>query len=703
MLIYGAAFSQRGLELARRLAAGLSQEGNQVDVATTKRLASKAGTTDVRAMGDVYAWAADAFARADALLFVCACGIALRSIAPYVCDKFRDPAVVCVDEAGSFAIPLLSGHVGGANELARRVASLCGARAVVTTATDVNGVFAVDEWAHQNDLAIAERNLAMEVSVALLEGRPVGFSSDVATEGMLPHGLVGGSDALSCELGIDVTCDTGAQPFSRTLHLVPRMVTVGVGCKRGTTATTILSAIDACLERAHIDPRAVRTIASIDVKADEQGLCEAACMRGWELRFHTSEELAAVPGEFSSSEFVLRTVGVDNVCERAACACGERLVLGRVAKDGVTVAVSAKAPAKLTFSSYEVKGDESGKRVSPVSRSSGSCEARVVTCVGLGPGGKKDMTLRAHEALQSAEVIVGYTTYVDLVRDEYPLAEFVATPMRKETERCRIALERASVGQRVAVVCSGDPGVYGMAGLLCELAPAYPGVSVEVVPGVTAATGGAALLGAPLMNDWCCISLSDLMTPWDKIEERLRAASQANLCICLYNPGSRGRADHLRRACDVLLEAASKNTVCGLVRSIGRPDESSRILTLAELRDTHVDMLTCVFVGNSQTRVVDGHMVTSRGYDVGRGEEAFQKGVPPLPHAFQKGVSPLPRGGQRECPHRSMVPRSRMCSCSAERPRGASSWNGWTLVERAKSLRASPPNMGPSSCGRASG
>jgi precorrin-3B C17-methyltransferase len=254
------------------------------------------------------------------------------------------------------------------------------------------------------------------------------------------------------------------------------------------------------------------------------------------------------------------------------------------------------------------------------------------------------MTLRAREELQNAEVIVGYTTYVDLVRGEYPQAEFVTTPMRKEAERCRIALERASAGQRVAVVCSGDPGVYGMAGLLHELAPAYPGVSVEVVPGVTAATGGAALLGAPLMTDWCCVSLSDLMTPWHKIEARLRAASRADFCICLYNPGSRGRADHLRRACDVLLEYASPSTVCGVVRNIGRTDESSRILTLAELRNTHVDMLTCVFIGNSQTRAIDGHMVTPRGYDVRRGE-VDQKGVSPS----VQGVAPSVYGHTR--PH----------------------------------------------------
>ena len=237
-----------------------------------------------------------------------------------------------------------------------------------------------------------------------------------------------------------------------------------------------------------------------------------------------------------------------------------------------------------------------------------------VTCVGLGPGAADDLTLRARAALEDAELIVGYTTYIELIRDAFAHKELLATPMRGEVERCRLALERAAEGTRVAVVCSGDPGVYGMAGLLIQLAPAYPGVEVEVIPGVTAATGGAAVLGAPLMHDWCTISLSDLMTPWELIERRLAAAAEADFCISLYNPSSHGRSDYLRRACDVLLAHLDPATVCGWVRNVGRDGEESHVLTLRELRDARVDMLTCVFVGNSQTRVVDGRMVTPRGY-----------------------------------------------------------------------------------------
>lgn len=237
-----------------------------------------------------------------------------------------------------------------------------------------------------------------------------------------------------------------------------------------------------------------------------------------------------------------------------------------------------------------------------------------LTCVGLGPGGAADMTLRARMALEDAQVIVGYATYIDLVRQEFPDKEFHSTGMRGEVERCRWALERAAAGDEVAMVCSGDPGVYGMAGLLMELAPAYPGVEVVVVPGVTAACGAAAVLGAPLMHDWCSISLSDLMTPWEVIERRLSAAAEADFCIALYNPSSKGRKDYLRRACDVLLSYRGPATACGFVRNVGRLGEEGATLTLGELRDTQVDMLTCVIIGNSQTRVVDGHLVTPRGY-----------------------------------------------------------------------------------------
>ena len=234
--------------------------------------------------------------------------------------------------------------------------------------------------------------------------------------------------------------------------------------------------------------------------------------------------------------------------------------------------------------------------------------------VGLGPGGADDMSGRARKAIQSCDLVVGYTVYIDLLRDEFPEKEVLTTPMRKEVERCRAALEQAAAGRSVAMVCSGDPGVYGMAGLIYELAGEYPPVEIEIVPGISAANGGAAVLGAPLIHDFCVISLSDLLTPWETIAKRLAAAAEADFVISLYNPSSHKRPDYLHRACDILLQRKDPSTICGTVRNIGREGEEARVLTLGELRDTQVDMFTTVFVGNSQTMQVDGHMVTPRGY-----------------------------------------------------------------------------------------
>ena len=233
---------------------------------------------------------------------------------------------------------------------------------------------------------------------------------------------------------------------------------------------------------------------------------------------------------------------------------------------------------------------------------------------GLGPGAADQMTIRARKVLETCPVIIGYTVYIDLIREEFPDKTFLSTPMRKEADRCRMAFAEAQKGQDVAMVCSGDAGIYGMAGLICEIGEEYPGIGIEVVPGITAASGGAAVLGAPLMHDFAVISLSDLLTPWKLIAKRLDAAAQADFVICLYNPSSRKRSDYLERACGMILESRDPKTVCGIARNIGRDGESCRILTLEQLKDTKVDMFSTVFIGNSKTMELNGRMVTPRGY-----------------------------------------------------------------------------------------
>ena len=225
------------------------------------------------------------------------------------------------------------------------------------------------------------------------------------------------------------------------------------------------------------------------------------------------------------------------------------------------------------------------------------------------------MTAQAQSALQQAEVLCGYTVYLDLIRPYFPDKTFYSTGMTKEIDRCRWALETAQSGKTVALVCSGDAGVYGMASPLLELAEQFPAVTVEIVPGLTAALSGGAVLGAPLAHDFCVISLSDRLTPWVVIEKRLAAAAMGDFCVALYNPSSKGRPDHLEKAVRILLEnGKSPETVCGLVRNIGREGQSHVILPLAQLEHTPVDMFTTVFIGNAQTRELQGRMVTPRGY-----------------------------------------------------------------------------------------
>ncbi|MGN0615543.1 precorrin-3B C(17)-methyltransferase [Ruminococcus flavefaciens] len=233
--------------------------------------------------------------------------------------------------------------------------------------------------------------------------------------------------------------------------------------------------------------------------------------------------------------------------------------------------------------------------------------------VGIGAGSRDGMTIAAEKAIISSELIVGYTKYVELLREHFPEKKYSSTGMKQERERVEFALKEAA-DKTVSLVCSGDPQLYGMAGLAYELSGSYPDVEIKVVSGVTAAYSGGAVLGSPLTHDFAVISLSDLLTPAEKIRKRLECAAECDMVIVLYNPSSKSRVDYLQKACDIVLKYRSGDTVCGYVRNIGREGEESRIMTLAELRNTAVDMFTTVYIGSSETKVIGGKMVTPRGY-----------------------------------------------------------------------------------------
>jgi len=234
--------------------------------------------------------------------------------------------------------------------------------------------------------------------------------------------------------------------------------------------------------------------------------------------------------------------------------------------------------------------------------------------VGMGPGEEAQMTNQALQVLDEMDTIVGYTVYLELLGDRYKDKEFLSTPMKQEVKRCEMCFEEAKKGKKVAMICSGDAGVYGMACLMLELGEKEPDIDVQVIPGITAAVSGAAVLGAPLNHDFCIISLSDLLTPWELIEKRLRCAGEGDFAIALYNPSSMKRHDYLQKACDILLESRSEDNAAGFVENIGREGTKATAMTLKELRDTPVNMFTTVFIGNSKTRISGNQLITPRGY-----------------------------------------------------------------------------------------
>lgn len=241
---------------------------------------------------------------------------------------------------------------------------------------------------------------------------------------------------------------------------------------------------------------------------------------------------------------------------------------------------------------------------------------QMIYIVGMGPGREDMMTEQALEVLDSCQVIVGYTVYLNLLGERFAEKELLSTPMRQETERCHLCFQKAAEGKRVAMICSGDAGIYGMASLMYEIGTQYPEIELSVIPGITAASSGAAALGAPLNHDFCVISLSDLLTPWELIEKRLRAAAAGDFCMAVYNPASKKRADYLQRACDILLETLPEERACGYVENIGREGTRTTVCTLGELRDKKVNMFTTVFIGNSTTRIYGDKLVTKRGYRI---------------------------------------------------------------------------------------
>jgi cobalt-precorrin 5A hydrolase/precorrin-3B C17-methyltransferase len=535
--------------------------------------------------GDLAAGVADLWGAVDGLVLICATGIAVRTIGPLLVDKHQDPAVVCVDDGGRWAIALAGGH-RGANDLARQVAGLIDAEPVVTTATDDAGLPALDTLVGFH----AEGDIA-GVTRAWLDGAPPDVAVDPElSRWPLPPDIPPLSGSLPGEPRQVRITDRAVEPGPNEVVLRPASLVVGVGSSSGADPAGIAELVATALRDAELAPQSVGLIASVDLKAREPGIVALAANLGVELRTFPAEGLAQVVVP-NPSPVVDAAVGTPSVAEAAALAA---------AGPSATLVVPKQRSAEATVAIARRAGPEGHLAV-----------------VGLGPGDPAWRTPAAAAAVGGAQVVIGYGPYVDLAADlTGPQHELVRSPIGAESDRCAEALDRAARGQRVALVCSGDPGVYAMASLACELAPAHGSPPMTVVPGVTAALAGAALLGAPLGHDHAAVSLSDLLTPWPVIEKRLVAVAEGDMAVSFYNPRSGRRVWQLDRALDILADHRPPSCPLAVLTDVGRPGQRILRSTL-EAREKLVpcvDMLSLVVVGSSTTRWIGSRMVTPRGY-----------------------------------------------------------------------------------------
>ncbi len=594
-----------------------------------------AGRCTARLFDDLADCLTQTFRAGRPIVGVCSSAILIRTLALHLSDKTQEPPVLAVAEDGSSVVPLLGGH-RGANALARKLAAALDGTAAITTAGDVRFGIALD--APPQGWSLPSAAPVKEVTAALLAGGEVHISDDLTwldepladdagpattprarmTAHTQAHAASGSSQP---KLSIKASVHRTAHPMDDnelTLIYHPRAVVVGVGSDRNCPPADLAELVEAALASSSIAPEAVACVASIDLKADERAVIELAERLGVPARFFSADEINAVAARIPNpSDIVLREVGVPGVAEGAAlCAVGTqgRLLVEKRKAARCTVAIAA-APAPID--------------PHRIGRPRGH-----LSVVGLGPGAVAWRTPQATAALHEAEDWVGYDLYLDLARDLASNQQEHRFPLGGEEDRVRHALRLASAGRRVALVCSGDPGIYAMAALVFEVLAlhgvddsvtrAMAQVDVEVCPGISAFQAAAARLGAPIGHDFCCISLSDLLTPWQAIEQRLNAAAQGDFVVAFYNPRSQRRRHQLPAAMAILAAHRPADTPVAIATDLGRPAEAVTMTTIGAFNCDDVDMLSLVMVGSGQSRIADVRgtkfMFTPRGYAAKRGE-----------------------------------------------------------------------------------
>jgi cobalt-precorrin 5A hydrolase/precorrin-3B C17-methyltransferase len=573
-----------------------------------------------------------------AFIFCLATGAVVRLIAPLLEDKSRDPAIIVIDEKGQFVISLCSGHQGKADQLARLVAHQIGATPVITGASASLNLPGVDVLGVPFGWQRGEGDWT-GVSAAIARGEPVEVIQEVGSTLWQNHLPEGHSFYFGFPEYTATTQEKLPAPQARIwisptqrrfstesdmpkVQWHPRVLWVGIGCERGTSRELIETAIGQVCQRNHLAEGAIAGIATIDIKASEFGLVELCRDRNWPLRTFSAPMLRSVSVP-TPSAIVNQEVGTPSVAEAAAILAGQSSCLSFVKGE------QDAHPTRLMVSKQIFKSEnQKGAVTVAIAQSQQEYTGRTgqLLLVGTGPGQLEQMTPAAQTAVSYADVVIGYSLYIDLITPLLRPGQIVeALPITQERQRAQRAIELAQWGLTVAVVSSGDCGIYGMAGLvleeLCALGWDGKSPGVQVFPGITALQAAASRVGAPLMHDFCAISLSDLLTPWEVIEKRLMAVAQADFVTALYNPRSRTRTEQIAKARAIFLEYRDPMTPVAIVRSAYRQDEQMTLTTLEKLLDAPIDMLTIVLIGNQSTRTQGDWMITPRGY-LGFGTES---------------------------------------------------------------------------------
>ncbi|HXH08461.1 MAG TPA: precorrin-4 C(11)-methyltransferase [Alphaproteobacteria bacterium] len=654
-------FTQHGAALARRIAEAF--EGQARIIAPAKTFAAHPPAEGVELYDTTTSDQVGMLFRDGCpLIAVASVGILVRLLAPHVQRKDIDPPVVVVDEGGRFVVPVLSGHLGGANALAERIATRIGAVAVVTTATEALATLPIDRVAAEEGWQIEDLQAIKTVARCLVDGEPVVVVQECGAtawqqrleplpatidiiarwEAVTPKDYRAG--VLISDREIPAALLQMVAPTWAVCR--PASLIVGMGAERGVPPEELNAAVENVLRAHGLSMHSVAAIATLDRKAAEDGFRTWLAQRGWPVMTYTAEQLAQVDGVPNPSELVAQAVGTPGVCEPAALLASgsDTLLVPKQKRGRVTVAVARQsAPSPSEPSPARGEGDSlSSTSSSQPSMGQGwAGERGRLSIVGIGPGALDLLTIRALDAIKRAEVIVGYERYLHLLGDRIAGKDIRGSAIGREIDRARLAIDLAQRGREVALISSGDAGIYGMGGLVFELLaeqgwiPGDP-LQVEVIPGVSAAQSAASLLGAPLANDFAVLSLSDLLTPRTVIERRLEALAAADLVIALYNPQSQRRRALFQQACQILRRHRTASTPVAVVRNAHREGQTVQIGDLGDLAGMAVDMDSLVLVGNSQTRRFADLLVTPRGYRTEPATPGASQANVPKPAASHK-------------------------------------------------------------------